>query len=308
MSGSHWAGPVVQFGAMPYGSNIDQNPDRSPAMLDLGMMLMDPRIPYTYTPGNPVTSKVPGWVDGSYIVLDAAPATLAAANIAASQSPAAGAINLVSVTGAGITAGVSIVRADTGAIVTGLLAIDGAAGFTAFGSNAQFNAWDPATMLSRAVQIVSGGNDTGIQFTVNGYDVYGYPMTATVTGASGAAATTLKTFKYISSVTHTGSVAGTVTVGTTDTFGLPLRVTDFFYLDLFWNGAFITATTGFTAAVVTSPSTALLGDVRGKYAVQSASDGTKRLQVCIMLSPAALATMNTTTNGYPIGMFGVAQV
>jgi hypothetical protein len=306
MAGSHWAGPVIQFGAAPYGSNIDMNPDRAPSQFDLGMMLMDPRIPYTYQPGNPVTSKVAGWVDGSYIVLDAAPATLNAANIAASQSPGAGAITLTA--GAGVTGSTSIVRADTGAVVTGLLAIDGAAGFTGFGSNAQFNAWDPATMLSRAVTITSGGVDTGITFTVNGYDVYGYPLTATVTGASGAAATTLKTFKYIASVTHTGSVASTVTVGTADIFGLPLRVTDFFYLDLFWAGAFITATTGFTAGVVTSPSTALLGDVRGKYAVQSAADGTKRLQICISLSPAALATMNTTTNGYPIGLFGVAQV
>jgi hypothetical protein len=306
MSVSAWAGPLIQFGAEPYGSNLDVNPDRGPAMLDLGMMILDPRVAYTYLPGQPVTRATMGFVDGEYICVDATPSAIAANNIAASQSPGAGAINLVVASGAGITVGVSITRADTGVLVSGLLAIDGLAGGTTsagtgFGSNAQVQSWNPAQMLSRTVRITSGGNDSGISFTVNGYDVYGFPMTQTVTGANAGVATTLKTFKYITSVTHTGSVATTVTIGTGDTYGFPLQVNKFFYIDIYWNNAYITSNTGFTVADQTNPATVSTGDVRGSYAVQTASDGTKQLQMMIMPSVANLASGST-------GLFGVTQV
>lgn len=104
--------------------------------------------------------------------------TLAAAsanNIAQSQSPAAGVITL---NGSRVTAGVATL--DT----------------------------------QRQVRITSGGNDTGITFTVIGTDQSGVAITETVTGASGSTADTTMSFYKITSVTHTGSVATTVTVGT----------------------------------------------------------------------------------------------
>jgi hypothetical protein len=66
----------------------------------------------------------------------------------------------------------------------------------------------------RRVIVTSGGNDTGINFTVNGNSDNGTAISDTFAGASGAAAQSNLDFKTVTSVTHTGSVAGTVTVGT----------------------------------------------------------------------------------------------
>jgi hypothetical protein len=112
-----------------------------------------------------------------------------------------------------------------------------------------------------------------------------------------------KAFKYISGVTHTGSVATTLTIGTGDVYGLGLRALDFFYTDIYWASAFISANTGFTAADVTSPATKTTGDVRGTYAVQTASDGTKKLQIAVTASVASLANASQI-----VGLFGVTNV
>lgn len=98
----------------------------------------------------------------------------AANNIALSQSPGAGAITL------------------NGSLVTGGIAtLDSA----------------------RRILLTSGASDTGITFTVIGTNRNGNPLTETITGGATTASTT-QDFKTVSSVTHTGSVAGTLTVGT----------------------------------------------------------------------------------------------
>lgn len=304
MSITALSGPIVAFSENGLtGQSANLNPDAGPSLFLFGASLLDPRPAYTYQPGQDFGQSTAGFVDGSYVVVDQAPSTISAVNLAASQSPAAGAITLVSATGAGITAGVSIVRGDTRATVTGLLAIDGAMGFVTFGQSKSVQIWDPTKAISRNVRLTSGGNDSGITFTVSGYDVYGFPMSETITGANAGVASGKKAFKYISGVTHTGSVAGTLTIGTGDVYGLGLRATDFFYTDIYWNGAFITASTGFTVADITSPATKTTGDVRGTYGVQSASDGTKKLQVAITASVASLANANPI-----VGLFGVTQV
>lgn len=104
--------------------------------------------------------------------------TLAAAsanNIAQSQSPGAGAITL---NGSTVTSGVATL--DT----------------------------------ARRVRITSGGNDSGITFTVVGTNYFGNALSETITGANASTADTTQDFATVTSVTHTGSVAGTVTVGT----------------------------------------------------------------------------------------------
>jgi hypothetical protein len=100
-------------------------------------------------------------------------AAAAAANIAASQSPGAGAITL--------TASPVVLDAPRRVIVT------------------------------------SGGTDTGIAFTITGTNRYGATLSETMAGAAAGAASTTQDFKTVTSVTHTGSVATTVTVGTSST-------------------------------------------------------------------------------------------
>lgn len=103
----------------------------------------------------------------------------------------------------------------------------------------------------------------------------GQPMQFTFTGpVSGLTTTSTKAIRYVRSITAAGNTTSGVSIGTTDTFGFPYKVANFGDVIINWNNALITASTGFTAAVTTSPATAATGDVRGTYAVQSgASDG-----------------------------------
>lgn len=98
-------------------------------------------------------------------------------NVAASQSPAAGAITL-----------------NGSAVAGGVATLD----------------------TQRRVLITSGGNDTAINFTVNGTNGAGFPISDTFAGGNPTAVSNLD-FKTVTKVTHTGSVAGTVTVGTNTT-------------------------------------------------------------------------------------------
>src|SRR5262249_3361338 len=107
-----------------------------------------------------------------------------------------------------------------------------------------------------------------------------------------------KAFKFIVSVTPLFTDAHNYSVDTTDIFGLPVRADYFHQTQIWWNETVITANTGFVAAV-TSAASATTGDVRGTYAVQDASDGTKRLAICVGPGQANLMTA--------AGLYGVAQ-
>lgn len=71
--------------------------------------------------------------------------------------------------------------------------------------------------LGRILGITSGGNDTGITFTITGTDQNGQAVTEAVTGASGGVAVSVNYYTSVASITHTGSVATTVSVGTVNT-------------------------------------------------------------------------------------------
>lgn len=73
----------------------------------------------------------------------------------------------------------------------------------------------------RRVLITSGGNDSGITFTINGAGDNGVPIQDTITGGNVAAVASNLDFLTVSSITHTGSVAGTLTVGTTGVGSTP---------------------------------------------------------------------------------------
>jgi hypothetical protein len=311
MSITAFMGPVNVYGqaavppAATSGMALDYNPHRGPSLFDQGLGLMDPRYPYSFQPGG--TSKTAyGWLGGGsrFVICDQVPSTLTVTAIAAAQVPVAGtAMTLVSSTAAGITVGTTITSATTGASVTGLLAIDGAMVATSFGSSNGNNFWDPTKAIARAVSIASAGNDSGATFTVRGYDVYGYPMTETITGANVGTATGAKAFKYIASITPAGTLSGSnASAGQSDKIGFMLRSDLFQYIQIYWpDTTLISASTGYTAAVTTSPATATTGDVRGTYSLQgSASNNTRRL---VITATIPLANIGTTT-----GLVGVTQV
>lgn len=123
---------------------------------------------------------------------------------------------------------------------------------------------------------------TATVVTVTGKDQYFQTMTETVTGPTGTAVTAgVKAFKYLLSATASGNTASAISVGTGDVLGFPYRVAALGQT-LIWDALSLrTDSTGLTVAVTTSPATSLTGDVRGTYAMQAASNGSRRVTVWI---------------------------
>lgn len=79
-----------------------------------------------------------------------------------------------------------------------------------------------ATMdMARRIIITSGGNDTGITFALAGTDWAGNTISETITGASGAAASSVLDYLTVTSVRTSGAAAGTLQVGTNGVAGSP---------------------------------------------------------------------------------------
>lgn len=211
---------------------------------------------------------------GRVYLYDILPAALAANNLSVSASPGAGAVVLVA--GAGVTATVD------------------AFGVTRYTLD-----------VPRAIRLVSGSDDSGITYTVSGFDFYGQAQTEAITGANAGTATGKKTWQSVTGITHTGSVAGTLTVGTTDIFGLPYAISDAGYiLQVKWNNTLAANAGTFVAADATTPATTTTGDVRGTYLqAGAASDGTKRLIVAL-----GLTALQVGPNATQLGAFGVVPV
>jgi hypothetical protein len=165
--------------------------------------------------------------------------------------------------------------------------------------------WSPQAILGRAVSVTAASGATYTTASVNGYDVYGYPMTENITITAGSTVNGKKAFKYIKSVVLSGGTADTThaySVGTADVFGLPLRSDTFG--DIIVNNAsslvattLITAATNYLPADRTTPS-ATTADVRGTFAATSSSGANKLI---IRQSPQAYMVPYTT------GLFGLTQ-
>ena len=240
------------------------------------------------------------------------------ANSVLTVSSLTGTISIgMTIAGTGVNTGTTIVNQLTGAPGgVGTYTVQGddtassttitaqATGTTAlgqpFGAPASVYLWNPQALVSRAVSVTGSSSSTGGNITISGYDIYGVPMSEVIAAPAGA--TTVngkKAFKYISSVVPAFTDAHNYSVGTTDIYGLPLRSDFFSDVSINYNAAAVTANTGYVAAVTTSPATTTTGDVRGTYALQSASDGSKRLAIRQFILPA---NMNSVT-----GLFGVTQ-
>ena len=149
--------------------------------------------------------------------------------------------------------------------------------------------------VPRNLRFTSAGNDTGITFTVSGFDVYGTPMTETITGANAAIASGLKAFFSVVTITASGASAGTVSIGTGDVFGLPYFVRDAgMVIKSGWDNTLLQNAGTFTGAASAVPS-ATTGDVRGTFLPTSASNGTRRLVLTFFIENSDVANHATTT-------------
>lgn len=68
--------------------------------------------------------------------------------------------------------------------------------------------------IGRRVILTSGGNDTGVTFTVTGTNASGAAISDSFAGASGGAAQSNLDFVTVTGITHTGSIASTIEAGT----------------------------------------------------------------------------------------------
>lgn len=163
--------------------------------------------------------------------------------------------------------------------------------------------FDPRHGTSRVLSYVSSNaGDTTATLTVSGWDVYGVPMTETVTLNGVTTVVGKKAFKAIKSVvTGVATLVGNVSVGTQSTsngvVGINVRADAFSYLDVAVAETVISANTGFTKADLTFPATATTGDTRGTYALQAAANGSTRVFIAVNPSQYAWALgTNLVTN------------
>ena len=160
--------------------------------------------------------------------------------------------------------------------------------------------------LPRAVSVTTGaGSPTTVNITVSGYDYYGQAMSEVIATGAVASTTTngLKAFYIITSVTASGGSVVTVSVGTADVFGCPVRFIDKSYVVRYgWNNATTDDTSGTLTVAATQTATTTTGDVRGTFAPSTAADGIKRAVVTLAL-PAIAVGPNATR----VGALGVTQ-
>lgn len=307
---SHISGPFVvgpsnsttspaNVSVMPLG------PDTGPSAFFQGINLIDPRFGYRAGGGteNNALLSVAAASNGSYLVLDQAPSTKAVNNIAIAAAATSGtALTLVASSGAGITVttAATFIQQTGNTVPSGALAIDGVPTLVFFGQNKSTAVADPTKNIARCVSLTASSGAVGGPFLVSGFDLYGYAQTEKITVASSPSGATTtngkKAFKFVRSVTPQVTDTFSYSVGTADVFGFPLACAQFPYATVGWAGALVASSTGFVAAVSTAASNTT-GDVRGTYAVQSASNGTITMQIYQTVTPANITSMT--------GMFGV---
>ena len=156
----------------------------------------------------------------------------------------------------------------------------------------------PVTLsAARALRVVSSASgDTSQGVYVTGTDYWGQAQTEYfllngVTTVNGK-----KAFKTVTQVYVGAAMAGNLSVGTQDVFGLPYAVTDAGYLlRTGWAGAVADNAGTFVAADGTTASNTT-GDVRGTFApTGAASNGTNRLVIAIGLTGSQAGPNATQT-------------
>lgn len=311
--------PTLGPSATPYvggpAAVPDSNPDLAPSLIWGGIGIRDPRWLPRIGAGALVAggyaNQDAGWYmsAGGLVVCDQVPAQLQSNNIAAAQGVTSGTAMTLAAASTGITvlaSALSLLIPIGATIPAGALVIDGNTAYQGGGSSNGFKFFNPTAGVARAVRVTAAADATGGAIVVNGYDIYGQPMTESITAVASTTVSGKKAFKYIVSIVPGVTDAGhNYSVGTSDIFGLNVRADFFAYTRIVWDNTVIIANTGFVAAVTTDPATATTGDVRGTYATQSASDGTKRLQMFV--APSVATMVASSLANAQVGLIGVEQ-
>lgn len=210
---------------------------------------------------------------GRVYIWDVVPATLGTALLAALQTTA-GAADLVLTAGAGVTLSQNLQGQN-------VYALD----------------------CPRCLTLTSAGNISAVTFTIYGYDQYGQPMTQALAGPNANTVATTKAFKSIYRVAVSAAVGTTTSVGFNDKLGCPFLIPDLGYIvSVKWAGAFASDAGTAVAGDATSPATAATTDVRGCYTPSSASNGVRRLVMCVAMRAIAAGPQATR-----LGAVGVTQ-
>lgn len=159
---------------------------------------------------SPTDQLPPGIYNTPMSLLDIIPASVSTTRIAAAQLPAAaGYLNLVTVSGTGI----SVITYNS---IPNVLQLD----------------------CARNVTITGSGGTTSQTFTVFGWDQYGVPMVEQIVGPVGATlARGNKAFSYIRAVYVAAGTVANISVGVGNTYGLPYFIGSLNYAGVpMWNG------------------------------------------------------------------------
>lgn len=330
MSITAYSGPVVQYGTVQtssagtgvLGLDMEHNEQRAPAVQDLGLMLMDPRVAYAYQPGSAPNRLTLGFYNAGALV-DYVPATINTSAFNCSSIVSTGVTTYTIPSSVGVSSNgvitTTIIAPETGQVTGTLLALDSTAAYVTFGSAGTIAAWNPGAGTGRNVQIITSSSGDGGTFSIAGRDMYGFKITEKIalsqgtTNSSGVTLKTQKSFKYISSITNCTTPTSTgVSIGFGDTYGLPLY-TPYAGLQLQVSvntsqnsagAATLSTATVIVAAGTSITQTSTTPDVRGAYVSSLASNGTVRIQLLVTPTASAAAGI-TSTNVAPL--FGATQ-
>jgi hypothetical protein len=309
-------------GPPAYVSGLSENPDAGPSVFFAGGLFRDMRIfSRPDGTGSIAAGGYPnqdfGYSDNSVLTADFAPAAISAGQIIPVHALTAGVpIPLITVSGAGATLLTApfTVPGLLNVIPAGTVRIDANPSYVGYGTSGAVQGW-AALAAGRVISFTTSATIGGSTLTVVGYDLYGYPQTELIpTIASATTVYSRKAWKWITSVTPSGTSAATVSVQFADIFEFPVRADRFYSTYIVWNNAVENApaaigTAGnpasnvagtWTPADTTSPATPSTGSMRGYYTVRNASDGIKRLQYEQTIPPALVNTV--------AGVFGVTPV
>ena len=313
-----FSGPVGQFGTVQtssagtglLGNDLEHNEQRGPMFSDLGDAMMDPRVAYSYQPGQGASRLFMNFYNNTASV-NYVPATVNTSAFVTSTAVSSGIIGgfTLSSTAAGVIT-TTIIAPETGKVTGTLLAINSTAAYLTFGSAASQCVWNPGAGTGRNITIHPSTTGDAGSFTVVGRDMYGYKMTENIAAGSTSLAG-LKAFKYIQSISNASTPVSTgVSIGFGDVYGFP------FYTPYAGLNAVVmlTATASQQAASAigtispalasTATATSTTADVRGTYASSTATNGTIRLQMICTPSASAVAAITSTNIG---PLFGATQ-